>query len=31
VDNFSGIDKGLLKALYGLGTEIAAREGITVT
>jgi helix-turn-helix protein len=31
VDNFSGMDKGLLKALYGLGTEIAAREGITVT
>jgi hypothetical protein len=31
VDNFGGMDKGLLKALYGLGTEIAARESITVT
>ena len=30
-DPFTGMDKGLLKALHRLGTAIAAQEGITVT
>jgi hypothetical protein len=31
VDNLSGMDRGLLKALQRLGTAIANREGIAVT
>jgi hypothetical protein len=31
VDNFRGMDKRLLKALQGLGTAIAERDGVAVT
>jgi hypothetical protein len=31
VDNLSGMDNGLLKALHRLGTAIAMHEGVTVT